>query len=404
MISRMSPASTKRLDVLLYAHDGRGHGHVSRAIAIGLALRRVAPSTRVLLATGASNVAQLESVGDLDWIKLPSRRALVEADQVTEASGPSNFGVAELAAIRGRMLAAIVADLAPRCVLVDHLPLGKDSELIPALHETRNADTLWLLGLRAIVGDVQGLRSDEAAEVMRERYRDFLWYGDPTVHGAATPNTVATIAGRDPVQCGLVSRARELSYRMPALGPKRADRAGTISVPWCGPHTAAAMGELARAIAADPVPSEDWHVYIGPSRTSYDRLDVVQLFERVRSCTTHEFGPDYLISLKRSRIAITYAGYNSIVDTLWAGVPTILLTHSTDEREQEAHTTIMNQAFQGYASLRAHEATADRWTERIATVRGSPGPVVQSDALDGAERAARRILEVIARGPAHVTA
>jgi len=42
----------QRLDILLYGHDGRGLGHVSRSVAIGLALRRLYPHLKICVITG----------------------------------------------------------------------------------------------------------------------------------------------------------------------------------------------------------------------------------------------------------------------------------------------------------------------------------------------------------------
>ena len=52
-----------RLDVLIYAHDGRGLGHASRSIGVGMALRRLYPELKVLFVSGCSLSQELIGSG-----------------------------------------------------------------------------------------------------------------------------------------------------------------------------------------------------------------------------------------------------------------------------------------------------------------------------------------------------
>ena len=64
--------SDPRLDLLIYAHDGRGFGHASRGVAVGAAVRRLYPELKVLFAFGCRQTAALVGPVPLDWIKLPA--------------------------------------------------------------------------------------------------------------------------------------------------------------------------------------------------------------------------------------------------------------------------------------------------------------------------------------------
>jgi predicted glycosyltransferase len=55
-----------RLDVLIYAHDGRGLGHASRSIGVGMALRRLYPDLKVLFVSGCSLSQELIGAAPLD--------------------------------------------------------------------------------------------------------------------------------------------------------------------------------------------------------------------------------------------------------------------------------------------------------------------------------------------------
>ena len=79
------------LDLLLYAHDGRGLGHVSRSVAVGLAVRRLHPGLRTLLVSGARGCAELIGPAPLDWVKLPAYATQVVDGRSRGIDGPSGL-------------------------------------------------------------------------------------------------------------------------------------------------------------------------------------------------------------------------------------------------------------------------------------------------------------------------
>ena len=114
------PNKIPRLDILLYAHDGRGLGHVSRTIAIGIALRRLFPELRVLLLSGCSISQEFIGSAPLDWIKLPSYETVIKSGKSAGIPGKSNFEDRELGTLRGEQIRQIVTLYRPRVVLADH--------------------------------------------------------------------------------------------------------------------------------------------------------------------------------------------------------------------------------------------------------------------------------------------
>ncbi|MEJ2056940.1 MAG: hypothetical protein P8X39_03765, partial [Desulfofustis sp.] len=142
-----------RLDFLLYAHDGRGFGHVSRSVAVGLALKRLYPYYRLLLITGSAGTAMLIGPGELDWIKLPSYKTVLKNGVSEGRDSTAGFYKSVLGNHRADMLEATMTILRPRCVLVDHNPFGKRNELVKTLERQTGSDCQWVLGLRGIIGD-----------------------------------------------------------------------------------------------------------------------------------------------------------------------------------------------------------------------------------------------------------
>ncbi|MFQ6078218.1 MAG: hypothetical protein ACE5NJ_03670, partial [Thermodesulfobacteriota bacterium] len=174
---------SKRLDFLIYAHDGRGLGHASRGIAIGMAIRRLFPKCRTLFVSGCKQAGALIGPAPLDWIKLPSYETRIIQGKAEGSDGDSKFYKSVLEELRTEMLASIVKIFRPRVVLVDHAPSGKREELHRALEETKDTDTRWVLGLRGIIGDDKDVWSDYSVQLFKEYYDSILWYGDTNVLG-----------------------------------------------------------------------------------------------------------------------------------------------------------------------------------------------------------------------------
>ena len=142
-----------RLDILIYAHDGRGLGHVSRSLGIGMALRRLYPELKILFISGSAFTGELLGKAPLDWLKLPSYKTEVIGGKSCGIRGDSMFSDTELGGLRGNVLAQTVSLYKPRLVLVDHTPQGKHRELLPTL-ESAPMDCRWVMGVRGIMGAV----------------------------------------------------------------------------------------------------------------------------------------------------------------------------------------------------------------------------------------------------------
>ncbi|MFC1876511.1 hypothetical protein ACFL2E_04470, partial [Thermodesulfobacteriota bacterium] len=136
------------MDLLIYAHDGRGLGHASRSIAVGMAVRRLYPELKLLFITGSRMVSQLIDNVPLDWLKLPAYQTKVVDGVSTGRSSFINFTDTELGECRSSIIKHLVGVLRPRCILADHTPQGKHKELVPSLEATRDTDTTWVLGVR----------------------------------------------------------------------------------------------------------------------------------------------------------------------------------------------------------------------------------------------------------------
>jgi len=327
-------ANHPRLDILIYAHDGRGLGHASRSIAIGLALRRRFPTLKVLFLTGCKISQDLIGPGHLDWIKLPSYETVVINGKSKGIAGKSNFEDAELGNSRTELIKQIIRLYRPRIVLADHSPQGKHRELLPALEDSESNDTKWVLGIRGILGEVSQTKSELAATLFRKHYCSLLWYGDTQILGIEPIEAINRQFGCSAVECGYVSRIAELMQTNGTdfTGPSLA---GTISIPWMGENSPDFLRCLASTLTRLGPQQGNWNLFLDSE--GKQSKEIYSYFNKIPFCSTEKPGQRYVSALMRSKMAIIYGGYNSLVDVLSLSLPAVIILRDMKDNEQQIH-------------------------------------------------------------------
>ena len=326
------------LDVLIYAHDGRGIGHVSRSVGIGLALRRRYPDLRVLLVSGSSKCEELIGGAPLDWIKLPSYRTEVVEGKSRGIDGYSGYSDHDLGILRREQIRQIFSCYRPRVVLADHAPQGKHKELKAAL-ETSEAEgqTTWILGMRGVIGTVSQTSSPLAVELFRRTYTGLLWYGDRSILGSSHFLSLATQFSCEPVECGYVSRLREVQAWNEASGEQQHRYRCTISVPWVGEKTELFLKHLFSYLSTHDQKTGTICIYLGDDVSPETR----NRFTSLAACRVEPFGSSYLTSLLQSETALIFGGYNSLIDVLSIGIPALVVLRDMQDREQQLHLSAL---------------------------------------------------------------
>jgi predicted glycosyltransferase len=332
--------TTPRLDILIYAHDGRGLGHAARSIAIGMALRRLYPHLKVLFVSGCRQSQELIGTAPFDWLKLPSYETKVKNGKSIGIPGKTLFSDDQLGAFRAREIEHLVGMYRPRIVLVDHTPQGKHKELIPALTLSQNIGTRWILGVRGVVGAVSQARSELAGNLFRKYYHGLLWYGDKDVLGNTHIDQLSQQYGVLARECGYVARLSEVAHWMDGkfAGSSGGERlAGTVSVPWMGEKSLGFLEQLGIALADIPQDYGDWHLFVDLGDSIENKKYVQDIFSGIDYCRLEQPGPKYTEALLRSKTAVIYGGYNSLMDVLYAGIPALVVEREMRDGEQQLH-------------------------------------------------------------------
>ena len=329
--------SSSRLDILIYAHDGRGLGHVSRSVGVGMALRRLYPHLKVLFVSGCRQSQELIGSAPLDWLKLPAYETKVEDGKSKGITGKSMFSDRQLGEFRAEELKHLVTMYRPRLVLADHTPQGKHKELVPALSVSRETGTRWILGVRGVVGAVSQAGSELSCSLFRNHYHELLWYGDSRVLGTFHVEQLHLQYGKTPKECGYVSRLGELSAWNGVQSWEGERLAGTVAVPWLGEKSLGFLQQLGAGLADIPRYFGKWRLFVDTGHMPKVKKEVEDIFSGLGHCSLEKPGVRYVEALLHSKTAVIYGGYNSLMDVLYAGIPTLVVEREMRDNEQQLH-------------------------------------------------------------------
>ncbi len=386
-----------RLDVLLYAHDGRGLGHASRTIAIGMALRRLYPKLRILFITGCNISQELIGSASLDWLKLPSYETQVVEGKSRGVSGKSNFTDSEQGILRSEQIRQVVQLYRPKVVLVDHSPQGKHRELLAAQEESKNYNSIWILGIRAVIGEVSQIQSDLARSLFKKAYTSLLWYGDSNVLGSTQLENIQHRFAIPPIECGYVSRLREL-IRLKS-NDHESKIAATVSIPWIGEKTPEFLYNLYQVLKNIGDKYGEYHLYLDFSDQRSEKS--CSLLQQLPFCTVERPNQNYLTSLMQSKCAVIYGGYNSLMDILSLSMPSLVILRDMIDDEQQQHLEkLVGSAHHLLTPLVEHCTRENLATALVHTLEQSTtqnAPKIQLN-LNGAENAAHHISQQLING------
>lgn len=388
--------NTSRLDLLIYAHDGRGLGHVSRSIAVGTAVRRLYPELKVLFITGSRMTSQLIGSLPLDWLKLPAYQTKVVGGVSSGRKGFSNLSDAEVGVCRSSVIRHLVGVLRPRCILADHTPQGKHKELVPSLELSRNSDSVWVLGVRGWVGSVPQVWSDTAKTLFSEFYKHLLWYGDSRLLGKEQAKALKSHFNIQPLETGYVCRISELDQWLSLQHGMDENIAGVVSIPWLGEDTEHVIKQLYLALSKIGPQNGKWRLFVGSPDDFPNQKWIQHLFAPLPFCKVTPAGEQYQKALLKAKTAVIYGGYNSLTDVFYANIPAVVLLREMQDEEQQAHMTrlgILNR--DRLITYKAKQVNGkDLAHVLIRQIRSSKLPKPEIN-LDGAATAARYLFEII---------
>jgi len=385
--------SLPRLDILLYAHDGRGLGHISRSISIGLSLRRLFPNLKVIVLTGSPYAQMLTCKKPIEIIKLPSYQVTIKDGESIGQKSYSNYNDKHLARIRSGLIKAIILQTRPRCILVDHLPFGKENELLESIQESIK-DCIWILGVRAVSGMIKQIQELEVDSSVLSHYTHFFWYGDSKII-PCNYRTTQVPSKWEIEETGYISRSYELD-KWNSINRSYENRCGCIvSFTWLTAKSRIVLQELVKLIDKVKDHWGNWIFFLGNDYSCGNVTEIISTIKKNPFCKVEPLGEKYLSQLKQSKFAIIAGGYNSLTDLLWAQTPGIVFYHSMIDKEQEIHSNLISNFCEGRVeSMQENRINISELEDSIKRVIAKPC-LDLNEVITGSEVAAKRIAEII---------
>jgi predicted glycosyltransferase len=240
---------------------------------------------------------------------------------------------------RKRILLQIFASLAPRVLITETFPFGRRMlrfELLPLLEASRGSCKLVLCSIRDILQPrMKPGRNRETCELLDAYYDHVLVHGD------------ARIARLEDSFARAGSIAQKLYYsgyicaRTPSPPPS-AEGLDEVIVSAGGSATGLRL--LGTALAAKPLSDFaelHWRLLVSPAIAATDFDALRRLAGEGVSIERNR--PDFSALVKRARLSISQAGYNTITDILNSDTAAVVIPYAeADEIEQ----TLRAQALQ----------------------------------------------------------
>lgn len=316
--------------IVLYSHDSVGLGHVRRNLALAHALSNQLPGltgrqVTGILITGTSHAPAFAAPEGWDWVLLPGIGKSPEGYQPRNLSLP----MAELVALRARLLQGVLSGFRPDLMIVDRHATGVHRELEAALRHARSAGPVRVvLGLREVLDSPDTAFTEWARcggpRVVQDLF-DAIWvYGDPAVH--------------DPVASGEIPFSlRKLISYTGYLAAGRPAVSGTNCMP--GPYFMTTVGggsdgyALARVAVAAPVPAGLGHLVVaGPQMPSEQLSDLLQ--HAGPGVTVVSAVDDIVFHIRHASAVIAMGGYNTVCEIMSTNVPALIVPRNQSRAEQ----------------------------------------------------------------------
>ena len=374
------------MKALIHVQHLLGTGHIVRAAAIGRAL--AAEGVAVVLATGNRPPPTLDTTG-LTVAALPFARAQDSLFKVILDAAGNPIDAAWKTA-RTRATQELYADVRPDILLTETWPFGRRAfafEMLPLLELARGQTRPPLIA--ASIRDILVQKADPAkeramAEIAATSFDRVLVHADPALIRLEESFRFADrIADR--------IRYTGFVHDPSRLDPPGEDGRDEVIVSAgggaVGAHLIAVAGQ-ARALSqrAGDTP---WRLLVGHGHAAaalaglQAQAGAGVIVERAR--------PDFPGLVARARLSISQAGYNTVLDVLAAGVPSVLVPFAEgDETEQTQRAALL--AARGLA-VTVDEAglTPARLAEAVDQALSAP-PARLKVRIDGAAEAARILI------------
>jgi predicted glycosyltransferase len=394
---------TRHPSIVLYSHDGFGLGHLRRTTFLARCIREREPPANILIVCSSPAPPHVTGLDGFEHVKLPS---------VTDAwqryfHCPDTLAASRLdqvIALRSDLLLTVVQQVRPDLLLIDHQPLGLRGEALPALHSMHQQAPrgISVLGLRDIMDDPATVKrrwsEQDVYGALDQLYDAILVYGDERIFDCRLEYSMPEHVARKVQFVGYVVRHRLRRSRDSVrreLGVKSGDRLVVVSTGG-GADGHHLTNTFLSSVTRLP-PHVHSLVVTGPLMNEADR----KLLRTAEGSpvTVAEFRDDLASDIGAADLSISMGGDNTIMETLNAGVPALVIPRANPGGAKEQLIRAQRLAAHGLIDMMLPtELTEDRLVARISTMQSPPHEPKPID-LDGGRQTADFICSLLKRTP-----
>ncbi|MCW2235502.1 glycosyltransferase family protein [Azospirillum canadense] len=375
--------------VLFHVQHLLGIGHDRRAALIARGLSAAGMAVTVL--RGGHPVPGID-YGPAEIVQLPPARAADETFKTLLDEHDRPIDEAWRARRRAAVLEAF-ARVRPDALLVESFPFGRRAfrfELLPLLEAARTAGVATACSVRDIlVTKTNPERLEETVSTVERLFDRVLVHGDP----ALIPfEATFPAAGR------IADRIRYTGYVAAPLSPdvESADGKGEVIVSVGGgavglPLLRAALG--ARALG--PLAGTPWRLLAGPD-VPEDAFRALSA-EAPPGVVVERARPDFPALLRRCRLSISQAGYNTVLDLLQAGCRAVVVPFAAGSETEQATRARLLEGRGRLVVVEEAGLTPHTLADGVARALALPPPPAVPIRLDGAATIACLLTEAVRR-------
>ncbi len=333
------------MTTVLYSHDGRGIGHVSRTAALAMGIKRIKPDEQVICITGYEGFNDLHPRNDIEWIKLPSYKTTVTKGKVWAKLSPAGYTKEESASIRSQIILASIKALKPDNIIVEYFPQGKMLEIRKTLlYLESNTNCNIYLGLRGVIADKNDdgygdIFNQDNYTIIDKYYKKVFCYTDSNVFTYRKDEFNNNILSKI-VNTGYVSRASEIDKITDLDNKPSYDKLVGLG---CSVN-AFEMIKMIINVKSKSFPGEKWAIFLGTALSRAGKEELRAYSKDIYNLDLIDFNDEFLAYLKSAKAIISHGGYNTITDTLFFRKPTIYIARDVPEKDQEIHLEYLKTA------------------------------------------------------------
>lgn len=356
---------------LLYSHDTYGLGHFRRSALLASGLTSANPTTEALIVTGSPRAESFRLAERVDTVKLPTAtKDAAGGYQPRKLQGT----VDRLVAMRSNLVAAAVKSYEPDVIVVDHAPTGMGGELLPMLDAVSRLDhrPRMVLGVRDIIDDrykVESTWDRDGVWAALQHYDDILVYGDPRV------TTTANELGLD---WRVRAAVTHTGYVAPIMPEPLTDDPFVLVTPGGGGDGQQLLRRFLDAAEQGATAGLRSLVVTGPLMSAGRRAELLTRAAALPDVEVIGFS-DRMRSLIASAVGvISMAGYNTVVEELAAGTPSLLVPRRQPRLEQHLRASRLAPV-SGLDHCPLEDLTTRRIQEFVESCHSRPNDSISSD-------------------------